>query len=199
MTPPGVDAEEGWQYAHTFNDPEEQWTPGKPIALERLLSGTGIVAAGFGSRAGPSSSSASIRTQSWVRRRRWVRILRRRLDIPPMPFLEPDGAMYYFDAAGNPIPHIDDNNSDAGVTEGRELGSMRPTPLSSAKDYVGRARYLVGQQPTDEVSTQLSGVEARRAIAKLERATSELGQGIPSGWFFVTLVHSNQVNEINRR
>lgn len=190
VTHPGVDAEEGWQYAHSFSDADDQWSAEQPPQLERLLTGSGVVTASLGSpasrsdsRRSSSSSSSSSTTrspQSWVRRRRWVRVMRRRLDIPPLPFLEPDGIMYHLAADGTLVPYLDDNRSDLGVGDGQELGSMPSTFLSSAQDYVARARYLVGTQPrdTDINDGSLSALEARRAIAKLERATTELRQGI---------------------
>ncbi|KAJ6516018.1 hypothetical protein C8R45DRAFT_1087145 [Mycena sanguinolenta] len=184
VTPPGVDAEEGWQYAHHFGDADDQWTAEKPAQLERALTGSGIVGSGLGGgpstsrrSSGASSSSHSRSPLTWVRRRRWVRVLRRRLDIPPLPFLEPDGAMYHLDADGTLIPFVGDAPNDGtGDNEGQELGSMRTTLVSSAQDYVARARYLVGTQSSD--SSLESAVEARRAIAKLERATTELRQGL---------------------
>ncbi|KAJ7179178.1 hypothetical protein C8R46DRAFT_1345583 [Mycena filopes] len=178
VTPPGVDAEAGWQYAHHFSDPDDQWTAEKPPQLERALAGNGIVGSGLGassSRRGSASTSSSRSPLTWVRRRRWVRVLRRRLDIPPLPFAEPDGGMYHLDADGTLIPFVDDSHSDAGDGDGQELGSMRATFISSAQDYVARARYLVGAQTDSSVE---SSVEARRAIAKLERATMELRQGL---------------------
>ncbi|KAJ6629117.1 hypothetical protein B0H10DRAFT_1776834, partial [Mycena sp. CBHHK59/15] len=182
VTPPGVDAEEGWQYAHHFSDPDDQWTADKPPQLERALSGSGLVASGLGgSSSRRSSASSSSRSPlTWVRRRRWVRVLRRRLDIPPLPFLEPDGALYHLDADGTLIPFVDEARSDPGDGDGQELGAMRSTVISAAQDYVARARYLVGTQSrdTDESGESISGVEARRAIAKLERATMELRQGL---------------------
>lgn len=184
VTHPGVDAEDGWQYAHYFSDPDDQWTAEKPPQLDRIMTGTGIVTAGFGgstsNRSNSVSSTSSARlSQTWVRRRRWVRIMRRRLDIPPLPFLEPDGAMYLLDAEGTLIPHIEENLSDSSEG-GQELGAMPSTFLSSVQDYVARSRYLVGAQPpdTDASGASISAVEVRRAIAKLERATMELRQGI---------------------
>ena len=125
----------------------------------------------------------------WVRRRRWVRIMRRRLDIPPLPFLQPDGAMYHLDLDGDLIPYVKkshnneksyNNSPDPG--EGQELGTMSSTFLSSAQDsgYVSRARYLVGNYLHDWDAKEGSSIEIRRAIAKLERATTELRQGILS-------------------
>lgn len=154
-----------------------------PLQLERILSSNGIVSAGFGApsaRGQPLSSSSQPRqVPKWVRRRRWVRIMRRRLDIPPLAFLEPDGAMYHLDFDGSLIPYVEDNHNSPSDNEGREMGAMSSSFLSSAQDYVARARYLVGNQLQDS-TTSGSAVEARRAIAKVERATMELRQGILS-------------------
>ncbi|KAF7301382.1 Ankyrin unc44 [Mycena indigotica] len=180
VTPPGVDAEEGWQYAHQFSDADDQWTASKPPQLERALAGTGVVASGLGGSssrrsAGSSSSSHARAPLTWVRRRRWVRVLRRRLDIPPLPFLEPDGAMYHLDEEGSLIPFVDDAFSDG---DGREMDSVRAIRMfTPTQDYVARARYLVGTQPDPNPD---SSIEARRAIAKLERATTELRTGMLS-------------------
>jgi hypothetical protein len=88
--------------------------------------------------------------------------------------------MYHLDAEGNLIPHIEDDLSDSGEGGGQELGLMPSTFLSSAQDYVARSRYLVGAQSpyTDTNGAAIPAVEIRRAIAKLERATMELRQGI---------------------
>lgn len=189
VTRPGVDAEYGWQYSHYFDDSDDKWTPEPPPQLERLLSGSGAVTAGLSgsssrasssSRAGSSSRPSSISAHHWVRRRRWVRVMRRRLDITPLPFLQPDGAMYHLDTDGTLIPHVESEGSIFGDHDGQELGSMPSTGLSSAQDYVARARYLAGSQYGDSESMvgDPSALEARRAIAKLERATTELRQGI---------------------
>jgi hypothetical protein len=107
--------------------------------------------------------------------------------MPPLPFLEPDGAMYHLDADGTLIPYFEENRSDVGDGDGQELGSMPTTLLSSAQDYVARARYLVGTQgrDTDANGDPISAVEARRAIAKLERATMELRQGLLGKLFYL--------------
>ncbi|KAG6840456.1 hypothetical protein C0991_006592 [Blastosporella zonata] len=163
VTHPYVDAEGGWQYAHFFTDPDDQWTADMPQQLERLLSGSSLVATGFGDSSGRRSSSGRSRPpQTWVRRRRW-----------------PDGSMYHLDAEGSFIPFIE-NSQDGGDADGQEMDAMPSTLISSAQDYVSRARYLVGNQSQyiDNSGTSASAVEARRAIAKLERATMELRQGI---------------------
>ncbi|KAK2466324.1 hypothetical protein APHAL10511_001966 [Amanita phalloides] len=162
---PRVDARNGWQYAHQFTDVDDQWSAERPPSLERLVNDGGIV-------------SSSVRTpQHWVRRRRWVRIMRRRIDIPPLPFLQPDGSMCHLASDGGLVPYIDQESED---DSGQELRSMAPSLLSSAQDYVARARYLVGNQTngtnTDYPSNTIA--EMRRSIVKLERATDELRKGI---------------------
>ncbi|KAH9938547.1 uncharacterized protein B0H18DRAFT_866827 [Fomitopsis serialis] len=190
VTHPGVDADDGWQYAHSFDDPEDAWTAEQPPQLERLLNGTGAVSAGFGgsrSRSGSSNAAGSSSragsnspgSQSWVRRRRWVRVMRRRLDIPPFPFLQPDGQWYHLAADGSLIPYVENDDETFSDADGQELSAM-PTSGLSGQDYVARARYLAGTQYSDADSSSgaQSALDARRAIAKLERATSELRQGI---------------------
>ena len=175
VTPPAVGAEEGWQYAQSFDDPDEKWTAEMPVQLERIISSNGS-----SSRGALSSVTPGRPQLQWVRRRRWVRIMRRRLDIPPLPFLEPDGAMYHLDLDGCLIPYVEETcNSSPDSGEGQELGAMSSTFLASAQDYVSRARYLVGNLH-DWDTNEDSSIEIRRAIAKLERATTELRQGILS-------------------
>ncbi|KAI9513191.1 hypothetical protein F5148DRAFT_279685 [Russula earlei] len=181
VTLPEVDAETGWQYAQLFDDPDDQWTPKPPPRLERLLAGGSAVAALSASGVSGSSRSrpGSISAHSWVRRRRWVRVMRRRLDIPPLPFLAPDGEYHHWLHDGTMVPFEDTINS-LEDTDGQELSVVPSNPLASAQDYVARARYLAGSQIGDsEIVDQLnSAIEARRAIAKLERATTELRQGL---------------------
>lgn len=189
VTHPGVDAEEGWQFAHSFEDSDDSWTAEQPPQLQRLLTGSGAMTAGLGgsgSRGTNGSSGSRSRSgtaQSWVRRRRWVRVMRRRLDIPPLPFMQPDGMLYLLDADGHLIPYEEERNADYSGNEGQELGSIPSSGLTSAQDYVVRARYLAGSPHDDAESDTVedSAVQARRAIAKLERATTELRQGILGG------------------
>ena len=114
-----------------------------------------------------------------------MRVLRRRLDIPPLPFMQPDGAMYLLDADGTLIPFAESHDESFGDQEhdGQELGVLPSSGIPSSQDYVARARYLAGVQHGDAESVDpASALEARRAIAKLERATTELRQGILSEW-----------------
>ncbi|KAK7049631.1 hypothetical protein VNI00_005662 [Paramarasmius palmivorus] len=177
VTYPNVDAEEGWQYARKFSDPDDQWTAEMPPQLQRIISGGVSLSPSLGGPSSSRRSSISNQPASWVRRRRWVRVMRRRLDIPPLPFLLPDGGMYHVDGEGKLVPYTQSDEDALSNEEGQEMGTMSSNFFSSAQDYVGRARYLVGTQ-SDWNDTATSAVEARRAIAKLERATTELRQGI---------------------
>ena len=179
VTQPNADAEYGWQYANSFESPDEEWIADQPPQLQRLMTGAGAVAVGLSGQSSsrPSGSrSTSVAAQSWVRRRRWVRVMRRRLDIPPLPFLQPDGKMYHFSADGHLVPYMEASTNEDVEDAGQELSTMPSTGLSSAQDYVARARYHADSS-TESPAEPTSAVEARRAIAKLERATTELRQG----------------------
>lgn len=82
------------------------------------------------------------------------------------------------DGEGHFIPYSDDHHSDFEDGDGQELAPMQSNFFSSTQDYVGRARYLVGTQSRDTDPTTMSAIDTRRAIAKLERATMELRQGL---------------------
>ncbi|CAG7848416.1 SubName: Full=Uncharacterized protein {ECO:0000313/EMBL:CCA71703.1} [Serendipita indica DSM 11827] len=191
LTDPRADANEGWQYARSFDDPDDQWTAEPPQALDRLLSGAGVL-----SRASSSSSSQPVSivggsqapspdATTWVRRRRWIRVLRRRLDIPPLPFLQPDGIRYYLSADGTLVPS-EEGHVGSFEGEGQELGTFTS---SNGQDYVSRARYLAGTQRKGSLSVGLldnngagvngdiSAADLKRAIGRLERATIELRTG----------------------
>ncbi|KDQ20611.1 hypothetical protein BOTBODRAFT_100253, partial [Botryobasidium botryosum FD-172 SS1] len=196
LTQPRVDANEGWQYARSFNEPDDRWVPEPPPQMQRLLSGAGLVSAGLGgssntsnSRSNGHSAENSSSSTSWVRRRRWVRVMRRRLDIPPLPYMEADGSMYQLTAEGLLLPIDDDeDHGDDEHGPGHELGSMPVSGMTFAQDYVSRARYLADSPhaneglgtdvvPASSLDT-IAPVDAKRAIVKLERAVTELRAGI---------------------
>lgn len=184
VTQPNADAEDGWQYADSFENPDEEWVADQPPQLQRLMTGAGAVAVGLSGQSSSSSRpsgsrSTSVAAQLWVRRRRWVRVMRRRLDIPPLPFLQPDGKMYHFTVDGHLVPFMEPSANEDAEDAGQELSTMPNTGLPSAQDYVARARYHAGNS-TESPTESINAVEARRAIAKLERATTELRQGILS-------------------
>lgn len=181
LTHPRVDAEEGWQYATSFTEPEERWSAEPPPPLQRLLSGSGAMAVGLGGASSRSSSAGrSSGLQSWVRRRRWVRVMRRRLDIPPLPFLGPDGNMYQICGDGAMIPYVNEEGNEFTDSDGHEMAAMPVSNLSMSQDYVSRSRYVAGAPSPDTATNgaSQSAVDTRRAIAKLERAVMELRMGM---------------------
>lgn len=184
-TLPLVDVHEGWQYAKSFEVPDELWSAEMPPALERALAGYGVLTPAVAGTSSSSSSKQAVQGSqlSWVRRRRWVRVMRRRLDIPPLPFLQPDGAMYQIDTVGELVPYVQDVALDP--EGGQEMGSPY---LHFTEDYVARARYLIGNLPENNTASRngaVSGNELRKSIAKLQRATLELREGMLGEVIFV--------------
>lgn len=212
LTHPRVDVNEGWQYARSFDDPDEQWTAEPPPPLERILSGgASVLTPALTGAGGTSTSDASTSTgrgrsgsggtvarlpdhipaTSWVRRRRWVRVMRRRLDIPPLTFLEPNGGGYYLGTDGELIlAHWHEGTvvggsgvGSYGSDGGQEMGVMNTGFGAHSQDYVSRARYLAGtQRSTDALANDaggnLSRADLKRSIGRLERAVLELRSGI---------------------
>ncbi|KAJ3728963.1 ankyrin repeat-containing domain protein, partial [Lentinula guzmanii] len=74
MTHPNIDLSTGWEYA-----PAPDQTPTQTSTRTATRTGT--------------QTRTRTRTVNWTRRRRWVRLVRRRLDIDPLPFLFPDGGI----------------------------------------------------------------------------------------------------------
>ncbi|KAF8341512.1 uncharacterized protein EI90DRAFT_2905326, partial [Cantharellus anzutake] len=196
VTHPRVDVTDGWQYSRYLDDTEDRWTAETPPQLERLLTGSGLVAAGLGS---PSTSSGSTRSNgqhvskkgalqntnlAWARRRRWVRVMRRRLDVTSLPLMQPDGNLYSLTEDGGFAPYVPDEISDLGDDEdgGVELSTLTSNGLSSHQDYISRARYLVGSSGSpsmDEMGPQ-TPADIKRDINKLSRAVGELRLGMRS-------------------
>lgn len=203
LTHPRVDVNEGWQYARTFDDPDDQWVAEPPATLERVLSGAGVLTPALAGGGGSSSAGSqpinvasssrrpprdNVNATTWVRRRRWIRVLRRRLDISPLPFLQPDGGRYYLGIDGSLVPAHD----QYGLAEDgeQEMGVVHSGFGSNSQDYVSRARYLAGTQRKGSVSVGLdnagtgvngeivSSADLRRAIGRLERAALELRAGM---------------------
>jgi hypothetical protein len=117
-------------------------------------------------------------------------VLRRRLDIPPLPFLQPDGMRYYLGSDGTLVP-AEENQVGSYEGEGQEMGTF--VSSVGGQDYVSRARYLAGTQRKGSVSVGLvdnngfgingetvSAADLKRAIGRLERASVELRAGILS-------------------
>ncbi|TKA55447.1 hypothetical protein B0A53_02373 [Rhodotorula sp. CCFEE 5036] len=153
---------DGWSYAPSFDTPAREWTATPPpVSASASESGTG------------SGGTAS---QKWVRRRKWVRVMRRRLDLPDWGFEEVEPSRRRSSFAGEADAPAPESESEAA-----ELVPM---------DYRSRARFLIGQssdawEQLSPVATSSEGpevvvdqVELRKRVAQLERAADELRRGI---------------------
>ena len=116
--------------------------------------------------------------------------MRRRLDITPLPFLQPDGRFYSLAEGGALIPYVPDDTGSleafggpsGGPGADLELTSTSMSVLKNHQDYVARARYIAEGSKTSDASegagVAKSATEIKRTINKLSRAVSELRIGI---------------------
>lgn len=114
---------DGWSYSTSFDAPPEEWNsePSNELLLALENNGTGSSLLVGGGRGGAGK---------FVRRRRWVRIMRRRLDIPSWGF-------------GDESNNLEENGVEM-VGEEEEEGDIR-IELSSDADYLVKALFLVGE------------------------------------------------------
>lgn len=180
LSPSNVDPEQGWQYAPSFDTADEDWLDHMPIEVARILAG---------------ELPSSTRDVKWVRRRRWARIMRRRIDIPHWGFDDdPEGQTAHYQEQ--------DENTES---EEREM------ELPPVRDYLERAQYFAGSHTrrgglaaftsssdardpsmdeetrslrsvrtviADTQSEEIDRASGRRVIARLERALQELREGL---------------------
>ncbi|GAA5862981.1 hypothetical protein JCM1840_002345 [Sporobolomyces johnsonii] len=157
---------DGWSYANSFEAPPEEWSPEPPAELQNMLSG---------------AAALGMSGKKWVRRRRWVRVMRRRLDLPDWGYAD--------------LPPFPRRTANAA-------SSSSPTELtvSPSMDYRARAQFLAGSQhaapngvASDRASIRsgktvmpespeepLDEVGLRKVAARLERAADELRRGMVS-------------------
>ncbi|UZJ52410.1 hypothetical protein CBS101457_001730 [Exobasidium rhododendri] len=184
LTHPQVDAEQGWQYSQSFDTPDERWLASPPPPLVRLLEGrggglshtvqravTGVVQA----TSGPVEEAEAVQT-GWVRRRRWIRVMKRRLDIEFKDELE---------AAEEASSHLTTSqrhdNRECGLTfayiiEAQQAARMDAQKLGPTADYLARSKAMAGTSsgftPADVVDQ--SDTEMKRHITRLDVAILEL-------------------------
>lgn len=159
LTDPRSSPSTGWSYASSFDSPPDGWTPEPSPELARLLDGAGGM--GFGG-------------QKWIRRRRWVRIMRRRVDLADWGYA--DNAKL---TPTIPLIALPDTTSS--------------TVLPSTSNFLVKAQFLAGHTSTaasDRLSIrsgktadhmgegELDRTTLRKAAARLERAIEELRAGI---------------------
>ncbi|KAM0756078.1 hypothetical protein T439DRAFT_351802 [Meredithblackwellia eburnea MCA 4105] len=167
---------DGWSYAPSFDTPDEDWSSEPPPELQKVLEeGAGVMGLGG---------------QKWVRRRRWLRVMKRRLDVP---------------AWGGLLYGAEHQNGLGGDFEGSSAESSKgpdvPDSPSPNADYLVRAQFLAGahhfttsnlnsasdrssirsgKTALGNIDRELDKAELRKAAARLERATDELRTGTVS-------------------
>lgn len=135
LSPANIDPEQGWQYATSFDVQEDEWKAEMPEQVARLLAG-----------AVDAQESREAKNVKWVRRRRWARIMRRRIDIPHWGFDDDPEDILYQDhnALGDEeTRHVDGEEDDV------ELAPMR--------DYLERAQYYAGSHIKHSPHSQQQG------------------------------------------
>lgn len=181
LTHPLVDAEQGWQYSQSLDTQEEKWLATPPPTLSRLVEGRGlgqsvqravILATGSSSA---SAVEAEAVNSDWVRRRRWVRVMRRRLDIEFGDELEAaeQASSSLAAAHGQQRGGI---LTSALVYEAQQAGRSDAEGLGPEADYLSRSRAMAGSSPTTTRADLVNQGEdnIRRQITRLELAVNEL-------------------------
>ncbi|BGP29023.1 hypothetical protein JCM10296v2_000759 [Rhodotorula toruloides] len=139
-TAPSGSPIDGWSYATSFDAPDNDWTPEPPLDVRRALEG-GASLATLGSG------------KKWVRRRKWVRVMRRRLDLPDWGFADQP-----------PFPRrVEQHDASA-----------------ESDDYRSRAQFLAGVTGETELNGVEGDerTELGKVAARLERAADELRRGM---------------------
>lgn len=144
---------DGWSYASSFDAPADEWSSEPPAELQRILNGGGGLGLGG---------------QKWVRRRRWVRVLKRRVDVPKWGYERPNRE-----------------------TEAQEIVTAVQALPNPNADYLVHAQFLAGNHHTtssdhasirsgktvEQGDGELDRVELRKVAARLKRAIDQLRVG----------------------
>ncbi|BGO96805.1 hypothetical protein NBRC10513v2_000741 [Rhodotorula toruloides] len=140
-TAPSGSPIDGWSYATSFEAPDSEWTPEPPLDVRRALEGGASLATLGGGK-------------KWVRRRKWVRVMRRRLELPDWGFADQPS-----------FPRREEQHDSSAESD----------------DYRSRAQFLAGVTGETELTSGVEGnerAELRKVAARLERAADELRRGM---------------------
>ncbi|KAN0063069.1 FYVE zinc finger domain protein upa1 [Thecaphora frezii] len=192
LTHPLVSVEEGWQYAQSFDALDDRWSAEIPPPLARVLDGGGLSASV--TRAITGGAGAAVAqgdqevAQGWVRRRRWVRVMRRRLDIEFGDELEASEFAFSQSGASDATAEVGaalglegaGSLSTAAIIAAQEAARTECAQLGPDADYLSRAKALAGSSATSG-STPADSLghdkdELARRIARLVMAMTELRQ-----------------------
>ncbi|PWN26434.1 FYVE-domain-containing protein [Jaminaea rosea] len=185
-THPQADHVDGWQYAQSFDAAEDRWSAQVPPPLTRLLEGKGLGSAvtraisgghlpgpGQSSVLGDSNGDSEATPTGWVRRRRWVRVMRRRLDIDFGDELE--AAELSDHSVEATQLHVDLSSTTTRTAQ--EAAQIECDELGADADYVAKAIALAGAKegatPADAMG-DLSPQALQSRSVRLELAINEL-------------------------
>ncbi|GAA5902200.1 hypothetical protein JCM6882_006727 [Rhodosporidiobolus microsporus] len=172
-TSPSSSPIDGWSYASAFDAPSDEWAPEPPIEVRRAFEGSG--------------PSLALSGKKWMRRRQWVRVMRRRVDLPEWGFADlppfprrptasrrasASSASILSLSAADPAP-----SSNLDYRARAQFFAGNPHPLSSAGNASDRASIRSGTTVMAESAATDRG-ELKKALARLERAAEELRQGM---------------------
>ena len=189
-TNPFVDVHTGWQYAQSFDAPEDKWYAEVPPPLQRLLEGKGLTASvtralSGGQTPGPGVVSISAGsggsneeavTTGWVRRRRWVRVMRRRLDLEFGDELEAaEVAGLEAALAGGSGSSV---TAESVVADAHGSAKADAAKLGEGADYIAKAEAIAGSSaaagttPADAMGEGIN--ELLKRITRLTLALEEI-------------------------
>ncbi|KAJ3307917.1 hypothetical protein HDU93_005838, partial [Gonapodya sp. JEL0774] len=129
-----VDRVEGWQYARSFAVGEEEWSPEVPLGL----------------------------VGSWVRRRWWIRVRRKRIDV-----VEQDGSL----RAGEAGAVLDRTTSGASLTAASSVLTAQGTYLDRSREQLSRLKPLLADR-SDPQPTALATFVSTTSTANHAEARS---------------------------
>ncbi|MCO5589984.1 hypothetical protein L7F22_043953 [Adiantum nelumboides] len=185
LTSPQVDAESGWQYSQSFDTPDERWSASVPAPLTRLLEGRGlgasvqravssVVLASTG--AAPVAEAEAVNS-GWVRRRRWVRAMRRRLDIAFNDDLEAaeQSSLGAVTQSPNVTTEAQRVFESSVVLQAQADARNDAQQLGSNADYMARAKAMAGSG-IGSTPANMDENELERRLTRIELAITELRQ-----------------------
>lgn len=186
FTHPQVDADQGWQYAPSFDVPEERWVAEIPPPLARLLDGRGLGQSVHravnsvmlsANGAAPVVEAEAI-SSGWVRRRRWVRVMRRRLDVEFGDDLEDMERAALNENADSSASNGSSLLKSASIIAAQQEACSDAQALGLDADYVSRSKAMAGFSiaSTGLDLSSMDDERMKKLIARLEVAVSELRQ-----------------------
>ncbi|RUS22788.1 hypothetical protein BC937DRAFT_86930 [Endogone sp. FLAS-F59071] len=157
-TDPNVDAHYGWSYARTFDEPDDTWTHAAPSS-------------GFG----------------WVRRRRWVRVMKRRMDL--------------VNRSGTENTQQENMEEEEGIGQDRDASGMdyveraeavltnvKPKDIANTAEEAEDDGFVLADGDRRKVNVEFSSIEAKEEINRYEEAIQILLASVKGQYTIVIVV-----------